>query len=376
MKKLRFAILPALLTPFFFFTTMNEELPIQKTPPPVYNDGPYVYATNEKLFVTYITEENGQKAVLTDSGALSGRAGKILAVNTDEPGKTFNVELKKNISDEKAEHKMPSKLLVISDIEGNFKGFRKLLQANKVIDANFNWTFGDGHLLLGGDFVDRGDQVTEVLWLIYSLEEKAKKAGGYVHYVLGNHEIMNMSGDLRYLNAKYVENAKLMNQHYVTLYGKDSELGRWLRSKNIMEKIGDQVFVHGGISSNVTHMDFDIKDINNKSRGFYDDTLFVYPDPRIDTLYSDLGPFWFRGYYVKPDSAIDTQIAETLKKYKVSHVVTGHTVVADTVSMWYGGRVFNTDVHHAGGHSEALLIEGKSYYRCDAEGNRKLIKKD
>ena len=46
--------------------------------------------------------------------------------------------------------------------------------------------------------------VTEVLWLIYSLEEKAKAAGGYVHYILGNHEIMNMSNDLRYVQNRYM----------------------------------------------------------------------------------------------------------------------------------------------------------------------------
>ena len=106
-----------------------------------------------------------------------------------------------------------------------------MLQNNGVIDKDFNWTFGNGHLVLTGDFVDRGEQVTEVLWLIYALEDKAKEAGGYVHYVLGNHEIMNMSGDLRYLNKKYVDNAALLNAHFVTLYGENSELGRWLRTK-------------------------------------------------------------------------------------------------------------------------------------------------
>lgn len=378
MKKLRFAVLPLLLTPYFFSTVMVDEFPPSKQPPPAYNDGPYVYAdsTGKKIYISYITEENGQKAVLTDSTSVSDKAGKILAVNTDEAGKTFKVELKKSISDEKTEYKMPAKLLILSDIEGNFAGFRKLLQANKVIDANLDWTFGEGHLVLAGDFVDRGSQVTEVLWLIYSLEEKAKKAGGYVHYVLGNHEIMNLSGDLRYLNVKYVENAKLMNRHFVSLYGRETELGKWFRSKNIMEKIGDIIVVHGGISADVNRMDIDVRKINSMSKNFYDDSLYVYPDPKVDTLFSDKGPFWYRGYYVKPDSSIDGQVSQTLDKFRVNHVVTGHTIVSDTVSMWYGGKVFNTDTHHAKGHSEALLIEGKMYYRTNAEGEKKLLKID
>ena len=378
MKKLRFAILPLLLTPFIFSTFMEENMPGPSNLPPTYNDGPYVYAdsTGKKVYISYITEENGQKAVLTDSTSQEEKAGKILKVNTDEAGKTFTIELKKNISEEKAEYKMPAKLLILSDIEGNFAGFRKLLQANKVIDANLDWIFGEGHLVLAGDFVDRGSQVTEVLWFIYSLEDKAKKAGGYVHYVLGNHEIMNLSGDLRYLNAKYLDNAKLLNRKYVSLYGRDTELGKWFRSKNIMEKIGDLVVCHGGISQEVNRMDIDVSKINSMSRNFYDDSLYVYPDPRVDTLYGDHGPFWYRGYYIKPDSSVESQVGETLQKFRVSHVVTGHTIVADTVSMWYGGRVFNTDTHHAKGHSEALLVEGKMYYRVNAEGERKLLKQD
>ena len=93
---------------------------------------------------------------------------------------------------------------MISDIEGNFGAFRKLLQGNRVIDENFNWTYGKDHLVLVGDFVDRSTMVTEVLWLIYSLEEKAKAAGGYVHYILGNHEIMNMSDELDYVQERYI----------------------------------------------------------------------------------------------------------------------------------------------------------------------------
>ena len=61
--------------------------------------------------------------------------------------------------------------------------------------------------------------VTEVLWLIYSLEEKAKAAGGYVHYILGNHEIMNMSDELDYVQERYIQHAQLMNKPYMQLFG-------------------------------------------------------------------------------------------------------------------------------------------------------------
>ena len=83
-----------------------------------------------------------------------------------------------------------------------------------------------------GDFFDRGLFVTQTLWLIYSLEEQAEKAGGKVHFVLGNHDLMNMNKDLRYVRKKYFENAKLMNEEPTFLlsqYG--TELGKWLNTK-------------------------------------------------------------------------------------------------------------------------------------------------
>ncbi|MFN9954115.1 MAG: metallophosphoesterase, partial [bacterium] len=94
-------------------------------------------------------------------------------VATDQPGIFFPVKLQEKITPEKSDVSRAKKMLIFSDIEGEFGSMRKFLQANKVIDDKFKWIFGDGQLLLVGDFVDRGKQVTEVLWLIYSLEEQA-----------------------------------------------------------------------------------------------------------------------------------------------------------------------------------------------------------
>ncbi len=82
--------------------------------------------------------------------------------------------------------------------------------------------------MFAGDMFDRGEQVTECLWLIYSLEEKAKKSGGYVHFILGIiMEIMNLCGDIRYRQKKYSRHEQLLNKSYVNdLFGKGSELGK------------------------------------------------------------------------------------------------------------------------------------------------------
>lgn len=337
-------------------------------------DGPYVQYKGDKVFVTYIMEKKGKKfSVKTDSTALQQKDNLSLKVITDISGKFFQVRLKKELQNEKSEFPKVKNMVVLSDIEGNFNALRKLLQANKVIDEDLNWTFGDGNLVLVGDFFDRGLQVTEVLWLIYYLEDKAKAAGGYVHFILGNHEIMNLSGDLRYVQQKYFDNAALLHQKYQSLYDENSELGRWLRTKNIVEKIGDVMFMHGGISGNINRMNILVADINKLARPYYADSTYKYADQRSDTLISDLGPFWYRGYYQNTNPGIALQIDSTLSQFGVNHIVTGHTIVSDTISVWYNGKLLNTDVHHAAGKSEALLIENNKYYRVNAEGKKVLL---
>lgn len=334
------------------------------------SDGPYVMYRNNQVFVHYVKPDGAGKKVQVDSFPIADRKKISLEVATDEPGKTFQVQFRDKLSNEKSDHKKASRQFVISDIEGNFAGFRKLLQAGKVIDENYNWTFGDGHLVLVGDFVDRGDQVTEVLWLIYALEEKARAAGGYVHYVLGNHEIMVMSGDHRYVNPKYADNAARIGIHLMTLYGADTEIGRWLRTKNVMERVGNTLYVHGGVSRKVNNMDISMAKMNDLARPFYADTTYLYPDPYTDTLYQDYGPFWYRGYFVGETATAAQVIDSTFAKFRVNKVIVGHTPLRDTVSAWYDGRLINVDTPHAKGKTEALLVEGNNYFRVKPDGTK------
>jgi hypothetical protein len=335
-------------------------------------DGPYVLYRNDSVLVNYIEDNSGVKSVKTESTPLSMKNNITLQINTDIPGKKFNVQLKQKLSNEKAEWNGVKRMLVISDIEGQFEAFRKLLQGNGVIDENFNWTFGKDHLVLVGDFVDRGMMVTEVLWLIYSLEEKAKAAGGYVHYILGNHEIMNMSNDLDYVQERYIQHAALMNKPYMQLFGPDAELGRWFATKNTVERVGNVLFTHGGISPYVNNLGISLKELNEITRPYYTDTTYKYSDPRLNLVYSDFGPFWYRGYYKEPRAVIE-QIDSTLDFYGVRNIVTGHTIIANEVRSLYKGKVFDVDVHHAEGRSEALLIEDKKFWRVNTAGEKSEI---
>ena len=332
---------------------------------PELNDGPYVFYNQRTIEVA--TVKNGEVKHAT----YEGRA-ESLQVATDRPDVYFSVTLKELPIEEPVSYPEPSKLMAFADIEGNFTPFRELLQNNGVMDDKFNWTFGKGHLVLVGDFFDRGQMVTEVLWLIYKLEQEAQQAGGYVHFILGNHEIMNLQGDFGYVNPKYKTTAKQIGKTLYELYHTQSELGLWLRTKNITEKIGDLLFTHAGISKETNALDLSLEQINTKVRPYYDYTEEYYPDEDLKILMSEVySPFWYRGYYLNSNKKeVETTIDATLKKFGVKHIVTGHTVVAETITAWYDQKVINLDTRHASGYSEALWFENGQYYRVTKKGEK------
>lgn len=299
-----------------------------------------------------------------------------IRISLYEPGEVpptnyFSLRLKKELNTERAEYKRPERLLVVSDIEGNFHALRKLLISNGVIDDIYQWTFGDGHLVILGDCFDRGEQVLECLWLVYSLEDRAIRKGGYVHFVLGNHEIMNMNGDWRYVHPRYVIKKK-GGRPSTALYDGSSELWRWLHTKNIVERIGDILFVHGGIAEDLLQQHIPVTKINDLARKFYDRTYKPCSDPVFENILdSEHSPFWFRGYY--QEQFPETYIDATLDQYGVKTIVTGHTVVPH-VSTFFNGKVINVDTDHAAGNSEALFIENNTFYRVNMSGEKMIIK--
>jgi hypothetical protein len=283
----------------------------------------------------------------------------------------FTLRLKQDMYNEPAEYKMPSKMLVISDIEGNFVALLKLLLYNNVIDKYLKWTFGEGHLVLVGDCFDRGEQVVECLWLIYSLEEKAKRDGGYVHFILGNHEIMNLNGDWRYVHPKYAPNERSKASH-TALYSGNNEIWKWLQTKNIVEKIGDILFVHGGIASELIQYKPSVHELNNRARPYYARANEVFDNQLLLTIFnSNSSPFWYRGYYQQGYS--EDQIDAILEHFCVNTIITGHTIV-EKITTRFNGKLINVDTDHVAGNSEALLIRNGKFFRVFNKRKKERIK--
>jgi len=323
--------------------------------------------------VPYIFYSGDTICIRTPAGdsTCSLKSGKKITLPVkfaDHPDWNFTVDLKSQLTDDPCEFKAVDTIFAVSDIEGEFEPFRNLLIANKIIDNNYKWTFGKGHLVICGDLFDRGLNVTEYLWLLYKLEEEAVEAGGRVHVILGNHDIMNMSGDFRYVKPKYLEEAKKMNMEYKDLFTANTELGRWLRTKNIIEKIGKILFMHAGISPLVNLVQWKAETINKNVRPYYADSNVDKMPDTISVFFSDWSPFWYRGYFVAP-LATTAQIDSTCALFNIKKIVVGHNIIPK-VDAFFDKRVYGIDVNEHEGTHEGLLIENGKYYRVDDKKNK------
>ena len=181
------------------------------------------------------------------------------------------------------------RVIVASDIHGAYDDFVGLLKGVELIDDELLWKGDEDHLVIVGDVLDRGAKSRDALELIMKLDTQAKAAGGRVHLLLGNHEIMNLVGDLRYVAveeyARYVdvektgarksglfrfknlaENAgqgeatlleRFENEHppgffgHAKLFSAKGKFGSWLMTRPAIIKVNDSVFAHGGLSQSM-----------------------------------------------------------------------------------------------------------------------------
>lgn len=262
------------------------------------------------------------------------------------------------------EFKNIKEIFVVSDIHGHFKNLVNLLKSNKLINDELNWIWGKGHLVIDGDVFDRGDQVTECLWLIYKLEKQAEMAGGKVHFILGNHELMIMKdNDKSYVNDKYILPYAKAGLDYHDLFADNYELGRWLRSKNVVEKINHLLFVHGGLPPEFVEIGQTIENMNQ--------LIHIYLSENADSIQYltnlTIQPTWYRGYFENIDRS--EAIKKMLDYYDANTIVVGHTDT-DHVKFIQDGTVIAVGVHFGSGvPAEGLLIRQKDFYRVDENGN-------
>ena len=346
------------------------------------DEGPHVFYQGDNVVVSYI---RGGKAPGFSIESTTYPADSSISAEVQFPldGSRFSVEIHPDVGlPPPSEYQTTAPILVISDVESNFKAMRDFLIAQDVITTELSWAFGSGHLVLTGDFVDRGFSTTQVLWLIYKLEQEAASVGGKVHYILGNHEVKNLQGNYLKAAYKYTYIAGILGLHQYELFADSALLGRWLASKNAVEKINDTLFLHGGIAPQIADQNLSLGQINNIVRAAYRTQYFNQPEEVTkpeDVLNSTtLGVAWYRGLLA--GKLAQTDVDQILAAFDVRAMVVGHTPQRRVRSL-YEGSVFAVNVKHPTDYrgtfpsrrSEGLYIHNRRFYRALDDGRRLLL---
>jgi len=290
------------------------------------------------------------------------------------------------------------RVVAVGDVHGDFDRFVEVLSDAGLVDAKLRWAGGRTHLVQTGDRVDRGADSRKVMDLLMRLEKEARKAGGRVHSLIGNHEAMNVLGELRDTSAgelaafrspaserlrealwerirelrrergepdlgeedraRFEAEIPLGWVEHRRAFSPKGRYGAWIVRQNSVIRIGDTLFLHGGLSPK--YADFSLGDLNEAIRG-----ELRQPDLATAVVTTDEdGPLWYRGL-ATGDPALAAHLESVLRRHSARRMVIGHTVAPGLVMPRYAGRVVAIDVGLAaayGGPPAALVLEsGKAF---------------
>jgi len=272
------------------------------------------------------------------------------------------------------------RIVAVGDVHGDYDQFVRILEQTELIDSETNWIGGRTHLVQTGDVPDRGPDSRKVFDLLMKLEKQARKAKGYVHALVGNHEAMNVYGDLRYVHPGEFEAFKKREasddaehpagwvEHRKAL-GPTGRYGRWIGKHNVVIKINRTLFLHGGIGPRYAQAT--IRELNQQAREELADLGLTPGGMLIDNE----GPLWYRGLAQNDEATETAHLEALLALHGVDRIVIGHTTTDGGIVSRFGGRVVQIDVGMSeayGGHLGVLILEGDEAFAIEEGVRRKL----
>ncbi|MEL7044462.1 MAG: metallophosphoesterase [Pseudomonadota bacterium] len=293
------------------------------------------------------------------------------------------------------------RIVVVGDIHGDYDNYMEVLKQAGVVNKRGRWIGKKTHLVQLGDVPDRGPDTARAMRHLMKLETQARRAGGRVHVLIGNHEAMNMLGDLRYvhpgeyealkssrassLRENYFERVRdylasqdpeaelgdefrdqWMSEHplgYIEHrqhWNPAGEFGAWVVEHNTLLRINRTLFVHAGVSPAM--LGRSISEINEQVRA---ELASTEPGPR-ELADAEDGPLWYRGLASGEETPeLAAHLDAALEAFDVDRIVVGHTPGFATVVPRYDGRFLVADSGisaYYGGYQVSLLIEGDDVY--------------
>lgn len=289
----------------------------------------------------------------------------------------------------------PRRIVAVGDLHGDYSAWLDIARDARLIDSAGRWAGGKTTLVQLGDVTDRAPDSLKIIHSLQQLAKQAPRTGGRVIVVLGNHEAMNLLDDLRYttpgefaaftdaqsaerrervyranqarIEASYraknpTLSAAVIHDSWIAAtplgwvehnlaWKPDGELGKWATRNPAVVKIGDTLFVHGGLSAEYAGIPLDT--INTRVRA-----AMSAADGRPESILSDpLGPLWYRGLvgpdpdasaartsaHLLPPPSIDEELKTVLTAFGARRMVIGHTPSLAGIQITNGGRLVRVD---------------------------------
>jgi hypothetical protein len=262
------------------------------------------------------------------------------------------------------------RIVAIGDLHGDLAATRTALRLAGAIDEHDRWVGGTAVIVQTGDQLDRGDDELEILDLLDALTVQAQAAGGAMHVLNGNHELMNVKQDLRYVtlggfldflptpvaDPEAVDPQVVVDAVHERLKAcrPGHSLAKRLVDRNVITIVGDTVFVHGGVLPHV--VDYGIERLNQETRAWIRKDRQYPPDILLATD----GPVWSRHYSDDPDVEDCRLLEDVLDDLDARRMVVGHTVGEKGISPACGDMVWRIDVglaRHYGGSPAVLELQ-------------------
>jgi len=289
------------------------------------------------------------------------------------------------------------RIIAVGDIHGDYDQFMKVMKSAGLVDDKGRWAGGETHLVQTGDIPDRGPDTRKIFEYLERLQKEAARKGGYVHMLIGNHEAMNMYGDLRYTTpGEYaafegpnsVRYREAQWQHHLDVlkaqdpdafaemdldafrkkweqqyplgwveqriaWRPDGEIGKWVIEEPVAIEIDGNLFMHGGFSAKYCKDSLaDITDTIHQGMANYD-----YQNPGM--VEDELGPLWYRGLATDSETERAAMVEAILARYQAKRMVVGHTPTQGIVWPRFDARVILNDVglsKYYGGYDAFLEI--------------------
>ncbi len=308
-------------------------------------------------------------------------------------------------------------IIAIGDLHGDYDAYESLMTEAGLIDRRGRWAGGDRIFVQTGDVPDRGPDSLKIIHHLQRLQRQALRKGGNVITLVGNHEAMNVTGDLRYVhpgeyeafkdrnsrrlrdavyeaNRETIEAASLeqnsalasneikMQWEAQTPLGMiehqqawrvGGDVGDWIAANPAVAIVGGSLFVHGGISEK--YAELSAADINQ----MVTEALIAHDVDPTSIINDEAGPLWYRGLVrreeaatgeeeVTPTLSVEEEIALVLSAYDVDHIIVGHTPSLTGIIASHDGKLVQIDTgiaRYYGGARSFLRIENGVLYAHD-----------